>query len=279
MKQLSSPKRSNRGVHGSGPSKQLSASTLQTLETQVTCSTHQSRSRTPSPHQQRQARGMDPGGLIVIPRRKLPDATAAVTKRSAKAAAGDKEVKRNELPTTQQQQQRQETALVVASAVVTPPSILTITDDKESSSDKHEKNNNSVHQVKEVALTLYKDSNKSGTSKSTSSTAVGNKRSSSRPRASGTTSRNDTGIDGNKHHRSNKDDRGRKNKSKLSKSRSSRGNAKESKDAGEDRKNKKSGKTKEQTDKKEDKQPATKKNYPKGRRVSNSIQSAVVGRR
>mmetsp|Transcript_12995 Transcript_12995/g.26311 ORF Transcript_12995/g.26311 Transcript_12995/m.26311 type:complete len:1467 (-) Transcript_12995:26-4426(-) len=291
MKQLSSPKRSNRGVHGSGPSKQLSASTLQTLETQVTCSTHQSRSRTPSPHQQRQARGMDPGGLIVIPRRKLPDATAAATtKKSAKSAAGDKEVKRNELPTTQQQQQRQETALVVASAVVTPPSILTITDDKESSSDKHEKNNNSVHQVKEVALTLYKDSNKSGTSKSTSSTAVGNervkedkasegrhyrahlwstskegnKRSSSRPRASGTTtSRNDTGIDGNEHHRSNKDDRGRKNKSKLSKSRSSRGNAKESKDAGEDRKNKKSGKTKEQTDKKEDKQPATKKKLSK----------------
>ncbi|KAL7495046.1 hypothetical protein ACHAWT_003799 [Skeletonema menzelii] len=274
--------RNNRGAHSRGqkeieglPSKQVSASSSVT-GTQVTCCTDLSRSRTPSPQQQ-QIRGMDPGGLIVIPRRQ----PTTINKKSAKsadvvAAASDKEVKWSELPKTQQQKE-EETAIVVASAVVTPPSTLTI--DKASSSGKDKKND--APQVKETGSKSGKTN-----SKSAASAAVGNERVTEATMSAGRqyrahlwsssgetkqpssksrtiTSRGGNGVDDSNRDRSNQDgNKVRKNiKSKLSR---------ESNDAREDKQNKKSGETKEKPTEAKQQEKSKKKSSKQLRSISGS---------
>jgi len=145
---------------------------------------------------------------------------------------------------------------------VTPPSTQK---DKASSLDKNKKNDD-VRQVKETV-------SKSGKPNSTSasSAAVGNGRATedktnvgrqnrahlwsssngtkqSSSRSSTATSLGDNVVDDSNRNRSNQDEKkiARKNvNSKLSKSRSSRGNVKESNDAGKDKQNNKSGETSE----------------------------------
>jgi len=207
---------------------------------------------------------MDPGGLVVIPRRK-----STLNDKSEKAdlivVETDKEVTWNDLPTSD-------------IVVVTQPSIRSRRSRKSSSSSDNETNDASP-QIKEAALTFYND-NKSGkaysksavdkervridaanegrqyrsdvrfaSNRNTASTSV--PRSSSRSRAVVTTSR-DHGvvvIEGNYHHGDNEDDVGRKDESRTS-SRSSRGSFKKSNDAvGEGGKNRKGGETKEHPDK------------------------------
>jgi hypothetical protein len=117
MKKLST--RNNRGVHSRGQkeieglsSKQLNSASSSAAGTQATCGTNLSRSRTPSPQQQ-QTRGMDPGGLIVIPRRQPTTVTKTVAKSADVVAAtsSDKEV---------QQQEEETTALVSCDSTLHP---------------------------------------------------------------------------------------------------------------------------------------------------------------
>ena len=160
MKQVSSKRRSGRGARSSsnGPQNNLvrlsskrSAGSSTTGETQVSSSTDQSQSRTPSPRRQN-SRGMDPGGLVVIPRRQKHP-----LKKSSKPAATDGE----------------ERAIVAV-----PPSTLVPRNEKVATSKKSRKSNTAPG-VNETALIVYNSNGndkKSGVTKSKSNTVGGSGR-------------------------------------------------------------------------------------------------------
>lgn len=194
-------------------------------DTVPTCSTNQSRSRSPSPQQVTTQRGMDPDGVIVIPRRQ-PNKSISETKKSAATAIEETAGGSGAVVTFSDKDDniilssQHETAIVVAdpAAIVTPNNSTILRESTISSNDEYN-DDNSDHEIQNetTALTLYTPS-KNGKSSDGGQDVAKSKatktRSSSRSRG-GKSSRNNHNHDVHgDEKKKNDEESGRNNKSK-----------------------------------------------------------------